>query len=169
MQAVVRVGSAPIFAALHGDAAAQGAVASDAAPKKSNPHFARLDANKDGFVSYQEARIDKEAAQNFALYDENRDGRLSEDEFLKLKAAQAHRRGGVYISDGAITSKVKLAVLRAKDLKGVDVHVETVVGVVRLTGEVDNAKQVARVEQLAARVKGVKKIENKLTIRPGRQ
>ncbi len=75
----------------------------------------------------------------------------------------------MHISDAAITSKVKLAVLRAKDLKGADIHVETVVGVVRLTGEVDSAKQAARVEQLAARIKGVKKVENKLTIRAGRQ
>lgn len=125
----------------------------------------RLDTNKDGFLSYQEARADKEAAQHFALFDANRDGRLSEDEFLKLKATQTRHRAGIYVSDSAITSKVKLAVLRAKDLRSADVHVETIAGVVRLSGEVDNAKQAARVAQLAGRVKGVKKVENKLTAR----
>ena len=99
------------------------------------------------------------------MFDANRDGKLSEDEFLKLKATQSRQRAGVHISDGAVTSKVKLAVLRAKDLKSVDVRVETIAGVVRLTGEVDNAKQAARVGQLAGRVKGVKKVENKLAIR----
>ncbi len=93
MRAIVQCGSVLIFAVLHGSATAQAAVASDPAPKKSTPHFVRLDTDKDGFLSYQEARADKEAAQNFALYDENRDGRLSEDEFLKLKAAQARHRG----------------------------------------------------------------------------
>jgi hypothetical protein len=166
MQAILRYWLAVILTLLHGNIVAQPAVTNEAGPKKINPHFARLDANKDGFLSYQEARSDKEAARNFALYDENRDGRLSEDEFLKLKAMQARHRGGVYISDGVITSKVKLAVLRAKDLKSADVHVETIAGVVRLGGEVDNEKQAARVAQVAGRVRGVKKIDNRLTVRP---
>ena len=155
-----------LLAIVHGNIAAQPAAAYEAGPKKVNPHFARLDINKDGFLSYQEARADKKVAQHFALYDENRDGKLSEDEFLKLKATEARHRGGVYVSDGAITSKVKLAVLRAKDLKSAAIHVETIAGVVRLTGEVDSAKQSAHAVQLASRVKGVKKIDNRLTVRP---
>src|SRR5471032_2921046 len=103
MHAIVRLGVALIFTALYGNVAAQPAAANEPAHKKPNPHFARLDANKDGFLSYQEARADKEAARSFALYDENRDGRLSEDEFLKLKAAQARHRGGVHTGDGVIT------------------------------------------------------------------
>jgi Ca2+-binding EF-hand superfamily protein len=74
-------------------AAAQPAGADTAQPK-ANPHFLRLDANKDGFLSYQEARADKQVAQHFALYDANRDGRLNEDEYRKLKAAQARHRAG---------------------------------------------------------------------------
>lgn len=146
--------------------AAQPSFANEVTPKKPNPHFVRLDTNKDGFLSYQEARVDKEAAQHFALFDENRDGKLSEDEFLKLKAAQARHRAGTHISDSGITSKVKLAVLRTKELKSTDVHVDTLAGVVRLAGEVDNAKQAARIVQLAGRVKGVKKVENGLKVRP---
>ena len=166
MQARARFWLTLTLAIAYGNVAAQPAVTNEAGPRKVNPHFARLDVNKDGFLSYQEARADKEAARNFALYDENRDGRLSEDEFLKLKAKQARNRGGVYISDGAITSRVKLAVLRAKYLRSADVHVETIAGVVRLSGEVDNAKQSARAVLLASRVKGVKKIDNRLTVRP---
>ncbi len=136
-----------------------------AAANEKNPHFARLDTNKDGFLSYAEARVDKEAAQHFALYDENRDGKLSEDEFLKLKATQSRHRAGVYISDSAITSKVKLAVLRAKDLKSTEIHVDTVAAVVKLSGEVDTLKQSARAATLAGRAKGVKKVENHLKVR----
>ena len=165
MQAFARFCLTLLLAIMHANIAAQPAVTSEAGAKKVNPHFARLDVNKDGFLSYQEARADKEAAWNFALYDENRDGKLSEDEFLKLKATQARHRGGVHISDGAITSKVKLAVSRAKDLKSAEIHVETIAGAVRLTGEVDNAKQAARAVQLASRVKGVKKFDNRLTVR----
>ena len=92
MQATVRFGLTLIFAALSGSVMAQSSAAHAPTSKKPNAHFARLDANKDGFLSYAEARADKEAAQHFALYDENRDGKLSEDEFLKLKAAQADRQ-----------------------------------------------------------------------------
>ena len=136
---------------------------------KPSPQFARLDTNKDGFLSYQEARTDRQAAQQFALYDADLDGRLSEDEFLRLKAAQARQRGGIHVRDGWITSKVKLAVLRAKDLKSAAIHVETIAGVVRLTGEVDDQKQAARVAQLAGRIRGVKSVDSRLKIRSGRQ
>ena len=136
---------------------------------KPNPQFARLDTNKDGFLSYQEARADRQAAQQFALYDADLDGRLSEDEFLRLKSAQARQRGGIHVRDGWITSKVKLAVLRAKDLKSAAIHVETIAGVVRLTGEVDDQKQAARVAHLAGRIHGVKSVDSKLQIRTGRQ
>ena len=164
MLSIVRFGMVLVLLALNGDIWAQGSAAN-----KPNSHFARLDTNKDGFLSYSEARVDKEAAQHFALYDENRDGKLSEDEYLKLKAAQGRHRAGVYVSDGMITSKVRLAVLRAKDLKSTEIHVETVAGVVRLGGEAANAQQIARFGELAGRVKGVKKVDNRMTIRPPRQ
>lgn len=164
MRAIVQLGLA-LTVACCGHFAPQAAAANEAAARKPNPHFSRLDTDKDGFLSYQEARADKEAAGRFALSDENRDGRLSEDEYLKLKAAQARQRGGNYNSDGLITSKVKLAVLKAKDLKSADIHVETIAGAVRLNGAVDTAKQAARAAQLAGRVQGVKKVENKLAVR----
>jgi osmotically-inducible protein OsmY len=164
MRTVVGLGFALLVVALHAAAAAQ---AGEPAHKKTDARFSHLDVNRDGFLSYQEARVDKEAAQHFAQFDENRDNRLSEDEFLKLKAAQARHRSGVRagVTDAWITSKVKLAVLRAKDMKTAEIHVETIVGTVRLTGEVESALHSARAEQLAARVKGVKKVDNRLRIR----
>ncbi len=164
MRATVQLGLA-LTVACCGYFATQAAAANEATAKKPNPHFSRLDINKDGFLSYQEARADKQVAGRFALSDENRDGRLSEDEYLKLKAALARQRGGNYNSDGLITSKVKLAVLKAKDMKSADVHVETIAGVVRLKGAVDTVKQAARAVQLAGRVQGVKKVESNLVVR----
>ena len=165
MPSVDRFTLLPLLFVVGAAAGAQSPAAKEITQHRPDPHFVRLDTDKDGFLSYREARKEKSVAEQFALFDENRDGRLSEDEFLKLKAAHSRQRAGVHISDGAMTSKVKLAVLRAKDLKSIDVHVETIAGVVRLSGEVDNAQQAARVGQLAGRVKGVKKVENKLTIR----
>ena len=141
----------------------------DPPARKPNPNFVRLDANRDGYLSYTEAHADKQAAQYFALFDENRDGRLSEDEFLRLKAAEGRHSGGVHVSDSAITSKVKLVVLKTKDLDAAKVHVETVAGIVRLRGEFDNEKQAKHIAEAAARVKGVKKFENSLTLKSGQK
>ena len=155
-----------IVAPMHG---ALDCAAADSPATKANPAFARLDANRDGYLSYAEARADKEAAHYFALFDENRDGRLSQDEFLRLKAAEGRHRSGVHVSDGAITSKVKLVVLKTRDLDAGKVHVETVAGVVRLRGEVDNAKQAKHIADAASRVKGVKSVENNLTLKAGQK
>ncbi|MEO7727242.1 MAG: BON domain-containing protein [Burkholderiales bacterium] len=160
MQNIVRCAIALLLLTFNGEFCAQAAEASN-----RNPHFARLDTNKDGFLSYAEARMDKAAAQQFALYDENRDGKLSEDEYLKLKATRARRSAGVYISDSAITSKVKLAALRAKDLKSAEIHVDTVAAVVKLSGEVDTLEQSEHAAKLAGRAKGVKRVENRLKVR----
>lgn len=46
----------------------------------------QIDANKDGYVSKQEAK-DGRIAADFASIDVNTDGRLSKDEFAALQAA----------------------------------------------------------------------------------
>jgi osmotically-inducible protein OsmY len=165
MRMVPAQARATVFAVLCVIVACHSFALTEPAAHKRDPHFARLDTDNDGFLSYAEARADKSAAQNFALYDGDRDGRLSEDEFLRLKAAQARHRGGGHVRDGLITSRVKLAVLRSKDLKSAAVHVDTIAGVVKLSGEVETAKQSTRAEQLASRVNGVKRVENMLTVR----
>jgi hyperosmotically inducible protein len=48
-------------------------------------------------------------------------------------------------------------------MKSTDISVETTKGVVTLSGEVEKAGQVKRAGAIAAKVKGVKKVENKLT------
>jgi len=162
MNAIARVVPPLIFALLQDVSIG---MAGEPPLRKSNPNFARLDANRDGYLSYTEARADKQAAQYFALFDENRDGRLSEDEFLRLKAAEGRHSSGAHVSDSGITSKVKLVVLKTKDLDAAKVHVETVAGIVRLRGEVDNAKQAKHIAEAAGRVKGVKTVENGLTVK----
>ena len=82
-------------------------------------------------ISYREARAEHQIAREFALHDANRDGKLDADEFAKLKAAHAHRRAGTYVADGVIASKVRLALLRAKDLKAAGIRVESIAGSVR--------------------------------------
>jgi hyperosmotically inducible protein len=89
----------------------------------------------------------------------------SKDAVPKPKAPKKPRHAAKHNSDAEITNKIRQALMRAQDLESADIDVETRAGTVRLSGEVENAKQVARVRQLAAKVKGVKKIENELTVR----
>jgi osmotically-inducible protein OsmY len=127
-----------------------------------NPDFVKLDKNKDGFLSRSEAAKDKATRAAFAKYDEDKDGKLTEDEFIKLKSNKSREKAGEYIGDSAVTTKVKATLLKAKGIKSTEISVATADGVVTLSGTVDTAAQVKRAGSIAAKVKGVKKVENKL-------
>jgi osmotically-inducible protein OsmY len=127
-------------------------------------HFERLDLNRDGFLSYAEVSGEKSTAREFALYDANQDGKLSPEEFHKLKSVQSARRSGTYVSDSVIKHKVKAALVKSKDLQATGLHVETLRNVVTLTAEIGDAKQSERAVRLAEHVKGVRAVENKLTV-----
>ncbi len=71
------------------------------------------------------------------------------------------------MNDAYITAKVKGQFMQAKILTDKDVaalvSVETVDGVVHLSGKVDNAMEIKNAIKLAESVKGVKKVESRLT------
>jgi len=167
MKPAIRYGLLLVFATLSAAAAAQsstGAQAPSAEPQqRPNADFVRLDKNKDGFVSRNEAAKDKKISSNFSKFDENKDGKLTEDEFTKLQATVARAKAVEYVDDSALTTKVKGMLLKTKGIKSTDISVDTVKGVVTLSGTVEDAGQVKRAGAIAAKVKGVKKVENKLT------
>ncbi|OFW17878.1 MAG: hypothetical protein A3H27_04220 [Acidobacteria bacterium RIFCSPLOWO2_02_FULL_59_13] len=167
MKPAIRYGLLLVFATLSATAGAQsstGAQVPSAEPKQaSNPDFVRFDKNKDGFVSSDEAAKDKKISSNFSKFDENKDGKLNEDEFIKLQSTVARAKAVQYVDDSTLTAEVKAKLLAAKGLKSTDISVETTKGVVALTGTVEKAGQVKQAGAIAAKVKGVKKVENKLT------
>jgi Ca2+-binding EF-hand superfamily protein len=55
--------------------------------------FARLDANKDGVVSREEAKSAPRLASNFDTLDSNKDGQLSRDELRSAWAGRPHHHG----------------------------------------------------------------------------
>lgn len=71
--------------------------------------------------------------------------------------------------DGAITAKVKTALLADSDVKGLDVKVETTNGVVTLSGAVDNQTQIDKAVDIARKTEGVTNVTNQLTIKQGGQ
>lgn len=77
----------------------------------------------------------------------------------------AGRSAGQVVDDGTITTEVKAKLLNDSVTKGIAVSVETFQGQVTLTGAVDNEAQRDRAVALAHSVKGVKKVNNLITIK----
>ena len=71
---------------------------------------------------------------------------------------------GENIDDSVITTSVKTKLTGDKAANLTRVSVETTNGVVHLSGVVESAEQKARVESLAAQVKGVKRVINNLQV-----
>ncbi|MBE0616178.1 MAG: BON domain-containing protein [Burkholderiales bacterium] len=78
-------------------------------------------------------------------------------------AATGHREStGEYVDDAVITTKVKAAILDRPTLKSLDIHVETMKGVVHLWGVVTSRSAVDEAGKVARRVGGVKSVKNDL-------
>ncbi|WP_116136086.1 BON domain-containing protein [Trinickia diaoshuihuensis] len=71
---------------------------------------------------------------------------------------------GQHISDGTITTKVKAALMTAKDVKSTHIHVKTRRGIVWLTGSVPTSDDKTRAEQVVAGVDGVHEVKNRLKV-----
>jgi hyperosmotically inducible periplasmic protein len=80
---------------------------------------------------------------------------------LKKEAEQT----GAAVSDTAITAKVTAAIQNEPQLKGLQVNVETLSGVVILTGSADSKQSSERAQQLASAVAGVKSVDNRLQVK----
>ena len=72
---------------------------------------------------------------------------------------------GEYVDDTFITSKVKDAFAAEPTVSVFDVEVETFKGVVQLRGSVDTAEQAQKAAEIAAGVKGVKSVQNNITVK----
>lgn len=87
--------------------------------------------------------------------------------FLVACAVNGHERApNVVMSDGAITAKVKSALLTEKDVKSFDISVETLNGTVQLSGFVNSQWQIDKAVDVATAVNGVKHVQNDLIHKP---
>ena len=79
-------------------------------------------------------------------------------------ANYGHERGaGAVVSDSAITTKVKTALLAEKDINSFDIKVSTFKGNVQLSGFVNSQWQIDKAMQVTAAVDGVLSVKNDLT------
>lgn len=124
--------------------------------------FAKLDTNKDGFISRAEASKEKGLIGVFKQADQDKDGKLNEDEYLKGHSTHQRAEAKEYAGDGAVTTKVKAALLATEGVPSTKISVETLNGVVTLTGTVDTKEEIAKAVKAVKAVGGVKSVKNQL-------
>lgn len=74
------------------------------------------------------------------------------------------RSAGTMLDDAAITAKVKTALVGEKSVKARNIDVDTVAGVVNLSGYVDSPQEAARAALVAKSVPGVVRVKNVLRV-----
>ncbi len=74
-----------------------------------------------------------------------------------------------FMDDSTITAKVKTVLVDDKQINSTDISVSTNQGVVSLEGFVATRGQIARVKQLAGSVKGVRRVDVHLHLKPNQQ
>ncbi len=73
---------------------------------------------------------------------------------------------GAYVDDTAITTAIKARFVDNKDVDASSISVETLNGVVMLSGFAKNARERENAEMLSRKVEGVKSVRNEVVIRP---
>jgi osmotically-inducible protein OsmY len=73
---------------------------------------------------------------------------------------------GEYVDDAAITTQVKSLFAEDKTVAATRIQVETLKGVVQLSGFAVSEAERQRAAQIASGVKGVKQVQNSIVVRP---
>lgn len=125
-----------------------------------------------GLAAGCEQKTSTEGAANNARSD--RTGQSSErsaqqpTERTESAAAEVQREAGGMADkagDTALTAKVKSAIFAEPGLKSMEIDVDTVDGIVTLTGTVDSPQHIESAKQAAQKVDGVKSVNNQLTVK----
>lgn len=74
-------------------------------------------------------------------------------------ATPAETKSAKPVADTWITTKVKGDLLATKDVSGLDIKVETVNGIVKLSGKVDSQAQIDKASELAKKIDGVHAVD----------
>jgi len=72
---------------------------------------------------------------------------------------------GEYVDDSTVTAKVKEALVADDAVKAFDIHVVTFKGSVQLSGWVDSGDQKSDAKRDAESVRGVKDVENNISVK----
>lgn len=144
---------------------ALGAGAGSAVAQSANPKFLKMDRNNDGFITRDESLGVRWYDKAFDQADENRDGRLDTTEFVKAESLQDRLAAGNYVSDTALKTKIKTALLRERGLKSRDLDLEVVGGEVLLSGFVRDEEQRSKALRATNSVNGVASVRDAMVVK----
>lgn len=123
--------------------------------------FARLDRNRDNYVTRIEALADPEIHKRFAQFDVNKDGQLSLAEYL-LAREDIDKRAQ---QDAVLTARVKAALIAERNIPWTTISVDTYEGAVQLSGFVPAPDIVSRAGRVTAGISGVRTVHNNILVR----
>jgi osmotically-inducible protein OsmY len=81
-------------------------------------------------------------------------------------AISGRESAGQYVDDTTISTNVRAGLLSDTGFKATQIHVETMQGVVQLSGFVDHPGDRAKADHIAWNVKGVKDVRDSIVVRP---
>jgi osmotically-inducible protein OsmY len=81
-------------------------------------------------------------------------------------AISGRESAGEYVDDATISTNVRAGLLSDTGFKATQIHVETMQGVVELSGFVDRPSDRAKADHIAWNVKGVKDVKDSIVVRP---
>ena len=97
-------------------------------------------------------------------------GTLSAVLMLTLAACapiEGRETAGQYVDDASISNTIRADLVKDQALKAFDIHVETMQGVVQLSGFVGTPVQKEQAESIARGVAGVRGVTDNIIIQPG--
>jgi len=112
-----------------------------------------------------EEKVDRAAETAEQKIGQAKDQAEREIDAAKESATDTGRMAGVAVDDSAITARVNSAILADPLLKDSHIQVNTVNGVVTLSGTVNDEPDVARAVEVANTQKDVKSVQNTLVVK----
>lgn len=137
----------------------------DQSPLPLKTEFERLDSDRDGKLTRDEAARDKDVGPAFDKADSNGDGILIVEEYSPFKSAIQQAYVERFVDDSTLTAKVKSELVKDSGMKGLNISVETHNGTVILSGFVETKQQITRAVQIASNINGVVSVKNALEIK----
>ncbi|HEY8157666.1 MAG TPA: BON domain-containing protein [Methylobacter sp.] len=118
-----------------------------------------------GSADKAEQKVERAAETAEQKIDRAKDQAEKEIDAAKESATDQTSSAGAAVDDAAITAKVKSAILTDPLLKGSNIEVTTVNGVVTLSGTVNEEPDIARAIDVAKTQRDVKSVQSSLVVK----
>jgi hyperosmotically inducible periplasmic protein len=105
------------------------------------------------------------AIASCATYANAQTGGMPNDASMQSQPTPAASNRNTNRSDSAIVRDVRRAFTRTTNLNSANIHVQARHGIVTLTGTVPQQSQIGRAGNAARSVRGVRSVQNRLTVR----